>query len=491
MPSAEDLTTGVRVADVRGDTMTIEGPPGTDLSGWEVVFYDASTGEARATEPITDSLVLSPRISRAARDTWTRIIETVFLALIATTLGVFIAVPLSFLAARNLMRDISTPMIKLSLQIVALPVGVVLGAVVAGWARSLSETVTDSTLLVLLGVIVLPLAITYAMRWALPSTEDRSPTPAEQAGRSGTLAASAIAAIVLLFLTADLLITFGDWLAPQLGSFGFLGTFASKIGDVLSAVIAVVTALATAGLLANLAGRLGGSLRHRLSPRLVKGLNIPLAAIAGGLAALLIGRGIGWLYQITDPVKITWVPVAVGASLGIGLALRALNKESVGIGLSIYYIARTIFNGVRSVEPLIMVIVFVVWVGLGPFAGSLALALHTIAALAKLYSEQVESIMAGPLEAVRATGATRVQTIVYAVIPQIVPPYISFTMYRWDINVRLSTIIGFAGGGGIGFLLQQNIRLLNYPTAAVNMLAIAIVVATMDYVSGRLRERVV
>jgi phosphonate transport system permease protein len=138
-----------------------------------------------------------------------------------------------------------------------------------------------------------------------------------------------------------------------------------------------------------------------------------------------------------------------------------------------------------------MVIIFVVWVGLGAFAGSIALALHTTAALAKLYSEQVESINTGPIEAIKATGATRMQTIIYAVAPQIVPPYISFTMYRWDINVRMSTIIGFAGGGGIGFLLQQNINLLNYRAAAVQMLAIAIVVASMDYVSSRLRERVV
>jgi phosphonate transport system permease protein len=119
------------------------------------------------------------------------------------------------------------------------------------------------------------------------------------------------------------------------------------------------------------------------------------------------------------------------------------------------------------------------------------LALHTTAALAKLYSEQVESINTGPIEAIKATGATRMQTIIYAVAPQIVPPYISFTMYRWDINVRMSTIIGFAGGGGIGFLLQQNINLLNYRAAAVQMLAIAIVVASMDYLSSRLRERVV
>ena len=99
--------------------------------------------------------------------------------------------------------------------------------------------------------------------------------------------------------------------------------------------------------------------------------------------------------------------------------------------------------------------------------------------------------MAGPREAIKASGATRLQTIIYAVIPQIVPPYISFTMYRWDINVRMSTIIGLVGGGGIGFLLQQNVNLLNYRDAATQMLAIAIVVIIMDYVSSAMRERAI
>jgi phosphonate transport system permease protein len=200
---------------------------------------------------------------------------------------------------------------------------------------------------------------------------------------------------------------------------------------------------------------------------------------------------INWLYQINDPFKTLWIPAAVGAVLGALLSLRYGPKDLVPIGSVVYMVLRTILNAARSIEPLIYVIVFVVWVGIGPFAGALALALHTIAALAKLYSEQVESILPGPLEAVTATGANRLQTIVYAVVPQIIPPYISFTMYRWDINVRMSTIIGFAGGGGIGFLLQQNIRLLDYRAAAVQMLAIALVVATMDYTSALIREKFV
>jgi phosphonate transport system permease protein len=166
-------------------------------------------------------------------------------------------------------------------------------------------------------------------------------------------------------------------------------------------------------------------------------------------------------------------------------------ERPVPTGMIVYNIMRTILNALRSIEPLIMVVAFAVWVGIGPFAGVIALSLHTIAGLGKLYSEQVENILLGPIEAVTATGANRLQTIVYAVIPQIVPPYIAFTIYRWDINVRMSTIIGFGGGGGIGFLVQQNLNLLKYRDASVQMIAIAIVVASLDYVSARVRERII
>jgi len=183
--------------------------------------------------------------------------------------------------------------------------------------------------------------------------------------------------------------------------------------------------------------------------------------------------------------------MAVGAIAGLVLALLVAPKDTLPSGMAIYSITRTILNLTRSVEALVMAIVFVIAVGIGPFAGVLALGLHTIVSLGKLYSEQVESIMPGPLEAVEATGANRLQTIIYAVVPQIVPPFISYTMYRWDINVRMSTIIGFVGGGGIGFLLQQNINLLNYRAAAAQMLAIAVVVAAMDYISSYMRQKVV
>ena len=175
---------------------------------------------------------------------------------------------------------------------------------------------------------------------------------------------------------------------------------------------------------------------------------------------------------------------------GVGGGLVGLHA-SFPMGDVLYNVTRTILNALRSIEPLIMGIVFVIWVSIGPFAGVLALTLHSIASLGKLYSEQIESIDLGPIEAIQSTGATRLQTIIYGVVPQIIPPYISFTMYRWDINVRMSTIIGFVGGGGIGFLLQQQINLLRYDQAGVAVLAIAIVVSILDYLSASIRERYV
>ena len=170
-------------------------------------------------------------------------------------------------------------------------------------------------------------------------------------------------------------------------------------------------------------------------------------------------------------------------------AKNLMSRSPVSLG--IYYVIRTIFNITRSIEPLIMATVFAVWVGIGPFAGVLALGVHSIASLGKLYSEQIESIDPGPIEAITATGASMLQIVRFAVVPQVVPPFIAFTIYRWDINVRMSTVIGFVGGGGLGFLLLQYINLFQWKQAATAVWAITLVVAVMDYLSAAVREKVV
>lgn len=160
-------------------------------------------------------------------------------------------------------------------------------------------------------------------------------------------------------------------------------------------------------------------------------------------------------------------------------------------GTAVYSIARTVFNILRSIESLILAIIFAATVGLGPFAGVLALMVYSIASLGKFYSEAIESIDPGPLEAITATGANRIQMIQYAVIPQFIPQFIAFTLYMWDRNVRASTIIGFVGGGGVGFILSQYINLGDFHKAATAIWAIAIVVIVMDWISARVRAKVI
>lgn len=204
-------------------------------------------------------------------------------------------------------------------------------------------------------------------------------------------------------------------------------------------------------------------------------------------------NGIYLKQGVIETLFLALMSTTLGAIIAIPVGfLAARNLMGANpITLAIYFVVRTILNIIRSIEPLIIAIVFVVIVGLGPFPGVIAITLHTVAALGKLYSEVIEGIDPGPLEAIRAVGGTWVQMVRYAVIPQIVPPFMSFTIYRWDINVRTSTIIGFVGGGGIGFYLYQWIIKGDYRAIGSAFIAIVIIVMILDFVSARIRARLV
>jgi phosphonate transport system permease protein len=172
--------------------------------------------------------------------------------------------------------------------------------------------------------------------------------------------------------------------------------------------------------------------------------------------------------------------------------LGARNIMGIGpVGSAVYYVARTIFNLMRSIEALVIAVMFAIWLGFGPFAGVMAMMVVTVASLGKLFSEAIENVDQGPVEAIRAAGGNRLQEIVYAILPQVIPPFIAFGIYHWDINVRISTIIGFVGGGGIGFLLQTWINQLAYHQAGTAVWAIVVVVTVLDNVSSQVRERLV
>ncbi|NJC96607.1 MAG: ABC transporter permease subunit [Anaerolineae bacterium] len=433
----------------------------------------------------------APMFTKTAHDTWNKIVETVFLALLATTLGTILAIPLSFIAARNLMKPVKSPLASISLSIIGWPVGIAIGYLVVNWVGGVSAPFASNVLVNLASVTVSPVAIWVAIRWSLPQEELKTPTTLMRILRVLVLFLALLIGFYGLFQLAALVSNVGKSLAGVLGSFGFLGNFMFQLSDILRLITPALGALAAGGAVSSFLGKIGPRRDEKFPAGSVKIINLILAATAGATLLGIIGWLIEWLYQIGRPEYTLWGPIIAGALIGFLLAAFTGSKSTLPIGMAIYYVTRTFLNTLRSVEALVMAIVFVIAVGIGPFAGVMALGLHTIVSLAKLYSEQVESILPGPLEAVQATGANRLQTIIYAVVPQIIPPYISYTMYRWDINVRMSTIIGFVGGGGIGFLLQQNINLLNYRAASAQMLAIAVVVATMDYVSSVLREKYV
>ncbi|HPS79222.1 MAG TPA: phosphonate ABC transporter, permease protein PhnE [Thermoanaerobaculaceae bacterium] len=181
------------------------------------------------------------------------------------------------------------------------------------------------------------------------------------------------------------------------------------------------------------------------------------------------------------------IPIAFLISF---LAARNLTRQSLAFRIT-YTVVRTTMNFVRAVEPLVWALIFISWVGIGPFAGVLALWVASIASLVKLYSESIESIDTGPMDAIAATGASYLQVLRYGVVPQIIPPFLSFTIYRWDINVRMSTIIGFVGGGGIGYILKPRVDLGEWGEVGTLVLLIAVTVWLMDLVSAKIRERIV
>lgn len=154
----------------------------------------------------------------------------------------------------------------------------------------------------------------------------------------------------------------------------------------------------------------------------------------------------------------------------------------------VYWPMRRLMDMARAINELVFAMLFVVAVGLGPFAGVMALFVHTTGILAKLFSEAVEAIDPRPVEGIRATGATRVQEVIYGIIPQVLPLWISFSLYRFESNVRAATVVGLVGAGGIGVLLWEYIRGFYYSETAGVMCVVIVTVTLLDILSQRLRK---
>lgn len=151
--------------------------------------------------------------------------------------------------------------------------------------------------------------------------------------------------------------------------------------------------------------------------------------------------------------------------------------------------ARRLMDACRAINELVFAMLFVVAVGLGPFAGTMALFVHTTGVLAKLFSEAVEAADAGPMEGVRVTGAGRIEEIMFGLIPQVLPLWISVSLYRFESNIRSATVLGMVGGGGIGVSLWETMRGFQYTETATIILVIIFAVTLLDMVSQKIRKR--
>jgi phosphonate transport system permease protein len=152
---------------------------------------------------------------------------------------------------------------------------------------------------------------------------------------------------------------------------------------------------------------------------------------------------------------------------------------------------RRVLDAFRSINEMVFALLFVVAVGLGPFAGVLALWIHTTGILSKLFSEAVESIDPQPVEGIRATGANALHEIAYGVIPQVLPLWVSYALYRFESNVRAASVVGMVGAGGIGMVLWDVIRGFQYAETAAVLIMLVICVSMIDLVSARLRKRMI
>ncbi len=199
-----------------------------------------------------------------------------------------------------------------------------------------------------------------------------------------------------------------------------------------------------------------------------------------------------FLHKLARPVFETVQLAVWGTLFAIVLALPLcfLGARNLSPSPIVFHATRQLFNAARGINEIIFALIFVAAVGLGPFAGVLALSIHGAGMLGKFFAEAIEEADPRPVEGLRATGASSIQVIVFAVLPQALPGWIAATLYRLEVNLRAATILGMVGAGGIGFELYSSLKLFQYEDTAVCVLVILAMVMSADYVSSRLRAKI-
>ncbi|MER3479336.1 MAG: phosphonate ABC transporter, permease protein PhnE [Meiothermus sp.] len=199
------------------------------------------------------------------------------------------------------------------------------------------------------------------------------------------------------------------------------------------------------------------------------------------------------LSEMALTIEIALVGTFLAAIFAVPSSFLAARNLTQGSALmrGVFAFMRAFYNVDRGVDTLILALIFVAAVGLGPFAGVLAMAIHSVADLGKLYSEAIENVDKGPIEALESTGAAGVNVLRWAILPQVLPLFVSYTLYRFEINFRVSVVLGLVGAGGIGYFIKGAMDAGNYDQMIIGVIAIVIVVNLIDFASSWLRSRLV
>lgn len=210
-----------------------------------------------------------------------------------------------------------------------------------------------------------------------------------------------------------------------------------------------------------------------------------MADFASGFMRPSLREWPAYVQQMVETVQMALWGTALAVLFGIPFAI--LSSSNVCLQWLVLPVRR-LMDCFRAINEIVFALLFVVAVGLGPLAGVLALAVHNTGIVAKLFSEAVEAADPRPVEGIRATGASRLQEVVFGIVPQVMPLWSSFTLYRFETNVRSATVLGIVGAGGIGQALYENIRAFQYSETATIVIIIVLTVMLIDLFSARIRK---
>jgi phosphonate transport system permease protein len=229
------------------------------------------------------------------------------------------------------------------------------------------------------------------------------------------------------------------------------------------------------------------------------GIGLDVGAIAesftrgAGILGELLRPNWAFLPRTVEPMVETFQIAVLGAVLGCGLALPVsfLASRVTAPNRAVFSIDRSVLSVLRAIPDVLWALLFVAAVGIGPLPGILALTVFNVGVVAKLLSETIDGIDQGPIEAARAAGGNRTQAIRWAVFPQVLPNYVAYSLYAFELNIRASAVLGFVGAGGIGNLIFTQYRFFNWSNVSVIVIELFVFVFLIELISIRLRRRLV